>query len=82
MVAPYTLMGLTALSVERFITRSTRASMAAWMTLRAPITLVSIASQVLLSHVGICFIAAAWTTTSTPEKALLKRSRLRTSPIT
>ena len=80
-VAPYMLMGFTALSVLTAITRSTLLSRAASMTFLAPMTLVMTASMGLYSQVGTRLRAAAWITTSTPGMARLRRSASRTSPM-
>src|SRR5882724_11492405 len=80
-VAPYKLTGLTALSVLKATTRLTPQSIAASITLRPPIILVWIASNVLYSHAGTCFSAAACTTTVTPSNARTSRCGSRTSPI-
>jgi hypothetical protein len=47
----------------------------------APITFVSTAWLGKYSHVGTCFIAAAWKTTSAFSTALITLSKSRTSPI-
>ena len=73
-------MGLTALSVLSAITRSTWFSMAASITLRAPMMLVFTASMGLYSQEGTCFRAAAWITRSTPRMARRTREKSRTSP--
>src|SRR2546425_9559686 len=57
-VAPYRLIGFTALSVLIMTTRLTPWSIAALMTFSAPITLVWIASKGLYSQEGICLSAA------------------------
>src|SRR2546425_789030 len=79
-VAPYRLIGFTALSVLIMTTRLTPASIAALMTFSAPITLVWIASNGLYSQDGICLSAAAWNTMSTPCIARSSRAWSRTSP--
>src|SRR3989454_4332882 len=80
LVAPYRLIGFTALSLLIMTTRLTPASIAALMTFSAPITLVWIASNGLYSQDGICLSAAAWNTTSTPCMARSSRAWSRTSP--
>src|SRR3989449_2877303 len=80
LVAPYRLIGFTALSLLIMTTRLTAASIAALMTFSAPITLVWIASNGLYSQDGICLSAAAWNTTSTPCMARWSRAWSRTSP--
>src|SRR2546422_36730 len=80
LVAPYRLIGFTALSELIMTTRVTPASIAALMTFSAPITLVWIASNGLYSQEGICLSAAAWNTTSTPCMARSSRAWSRTSP--
>jgi hypothetical protein len=79
--APITLVGFTALSVLRAITRPTPLSRAASITLRAPITFVMMASIGLYSQAGTCLRAAAWTTRSTPSIARRSRASSRTSPM-
>src|SRR2546422_10936725 len=74
LVAPYRLIGFTALSLLIMTTRLTAASIAALMTFSAPITLVWIASNGLYSQDGICLSAAAWNTTSTPCMARWSRA--------
>src|SRR5256885_9854057 len=68
-VAPYRLIGFTALSVLRATTLWTPRSRAASMTLRAPKTFVMMASMGLYSQAGTLFAAPATTTTSTPPTA-------------
>src|SRR3989442_1340198 len=80
LVAPYRLIGFTALSLLIMTTRLTAASIAAVMTFSAPMTLVGIASNGLYSQDGICLSAAAWNTTSTPCMARSSRAWSRTSP--
>jgi hypothetical protein len=75
-------MGLHALSVEMAISVRTRSFRRAASTrLCAPCTLVATACEGKYSHVGTCFIAAAWMTTSLIETARRTDSASRTSPI-
>ena len=62
LVAPYRLIGLLALSVERATTRLTPLSMQASIKFMAPITFVLTHSKGLYSAVGTILVAAAWTT--------------------
>ena len=64
LVAPMTLAGRTALSVEMNTNRSAPTSAASSMTLSVPITLVVTASTTWVSRIGTCLCAAAWKTTS------------------
>ena len=81
LVAPITLMGLTALSVLIMITFFTFISRAAFRTFCVPRTLVLTASNGLYSQRETCFKAPAWKTMSTCSKALFKRSLSRISPM-
>ena len=58
-MAPITLVGLTALSVEIITTSEAPKARAASATLRLPTTLVSTPSIGLASTIGRCFSAAA-----------------------
>ena len=62
LVAPYRLIGLAALSVERAMTFSTLLSSAALITFSAPFMLVFIHYIGLYSAAGTCLRAAAWIT--------------------
>ena len=62
LVAPITLAGLTALSVETSTKRSTPRRSAAAITFRQPITLFLTASSGAYSMSGTCLCAAAWIT--------------------
>ncbi|MOA53802.1 hypothetical protein D3C78_1773160 [compost metagenome] len=59
LVAPYRLMGLLALSVERATTRLTPLSIQASIRFMAPMTLVLTHSKGLYSAVGTILVAAA-----------------------
>ena len=59
LVAPITLVGFTALSVETIINRSTRYSSHSSTTLRVPNTLLCTASTQFFSISGTCLWAAA-----------------------
>ena len=80
LVAPYRLIGLDALSVDKATTRSTPLSMQASIKFIAPTTLVFTHSKGLYSAVGTILVAAACTTMSTPSNARYNRSLSRTSP--
>ncbi len=82
-VIPMTLIGLHALSVEiamsvcdALVPRAQRRPGCA-----RPWTFVATACEGKYSHVGTCFIAAAWMTTSLIETARRTHSASRTSPI-
>ena len=62
LVAPMTLVGRTALSVEMSTKCSTPNSAESSATFRVPSTLLVIASATLLSISGTCLCAAAWKT--------------------
>ena len=62
LLAPYKLIGLAALSVDKAITFLTFLEIDACTTFSAPITFVCIHSNGLYSAAGTCFNAAAWTT--------------------
>ncbi len=84
LVAPMTLVGLTALSVETKTNLSTPWRSAASIHIRVPTMLLSTASSGLISIMGTCLWAAAWKTilgrcSSITASAL---SRLRTLPMT
>ena len=84
LVAPITLVGFTALSVEMKVKALTPRLAAMVAQRRAPSTLVRIASLGLSSISGTCFSAAAWITRSGAASAIACSSRIssRTSPIT
>ena len=60
LVIPIAFIGYAALSVERQMTHSTPASIAAVSTLSVPMTFVRTASIGKNSQEGTCFSAAAW----------------------
>ena len=60
LVAPITLVGLTALSLEIKTKRSTPNSSAAFAVIHVPLTLFVTASQGFSSIIGTCLWAAAW----------------------
>ena len=81
-VMPITLIGLQALSVEMPTTVCARSERrAARTTFSAPSTFVATAWLGKYSHVGTCFIAAAWKTTSASDTASCTLSESRTSPM-
>ena len=82
LVAPITLSGSTALSVEIKTKRSAPAATAARAAFIAPRTLVRMASFGLASISGTCFSAAAWMTISGAAAimAFSSRAASRTSP--
>ena len=63
LVAPMTLVGLTALSVETRMQWLQPSSSARRQTTQVPSTLFSTASRALSSMSGTCLWAAAWKTT-------------------
>jgi hypothetical protein len=61
-VAPSTLVGLTALSVEMSTNLRTPCCAAHWATRSVPTTLFHTASDTFVSSIGTCLYAAAWNT--------------------
>ena len=75
LVAPMTLVGLTALSVEIITKRSTPNSLDTRARLWVPNTLFLTASQGLCSMSGTCLCAAAWKTTAGCSSSNTSRRR-------
>ena len=81
LLAPITLLGFTALSVEISTIARAPAARAASATCRVPTVLVSRSSPGFASPIGTCFSAAAWNTRSgrNSEKTARMRPWSRTS---
>jgi hypothetical protein len=83
LVAPMTLVGFTALSVEMKVKAFTPSEAAIMAQRRAPSTLVRMASFGLSSISGTCLSAAAWMTRSGAASRIAWSRRIssRTSPM-